>query len=116
MKELVELSIVTALYTIIYNAQNDGGGVYIDFYEGRSGVEFGNCRILKNIDYLGSGLYLHSLNATSTSSSFYFQNVLFHFNKATNNLAVYRKYINLLWYYSTLLMLYLNKLKLVIIT
>ena len=56
MKELVELNIVTALYTIIYNAQNDGGGVYIDFYEGRSRVEFCNCRILKNIAYLGSGL------------------------------------------------------------
>ena len=78
---------------IIYNnnAQNDGGGVYFDFYEGRSRVEFGNCRILKNIPYLGSGLYLRSLHATSTSSSFYFQNVLFHFNNATNNLAVYRK-------------------------
>ena len=78
MKELVQLNIVTALYTIICNAQNDG-------------VEFCNCRILKNIGYLGSGLYLRSLHATSTSSSFYFQNVLFHVNKATNNLDVYKK-------------------------
>ena len=64
--------------------------MYIDFYEGSS-VEFCNCRILKNIAYLGLGPYLRSLHATLTSSIFYFQNVLFHFNKATNNLAVYRK-------------------------
>ena len=72
-------------------AQYDGGGLYIDLYEGRSCVKFCNCTILKNIAYLGSGLYLRSLHATLTASSFYFQNVLFHFNKATNKLAVYRK-------------------------
>ena len=72
-------------------AQYDGGGVYIDLYEGSSRVEFRDCTILKNIAYLGSGLYLRSLHATLTSSSFYFQNVLIHFNKATDKLALYRK-------------------------
>ena len=72
-------------------AQYDGGGVHIDLYEGRSRVEFYDCTILKNIAYLGSGLYLRSLHATLTASSFYFENVLFHFNKATNKLALYRK-------------------------
>ena len=73
------------------SAQYDGGGMYIDLYEGSSRFEFSNSTILKNIAYLGSGLYLRSLHDTLTASSFYFQNVLFHFNKATDKLAVYRK-------------------------
>ena len=109
MRQVV-LNIIIALYTIIMlgidlyeevgrieyhnctlycdTAQYDGG-VYIDLYEGSNCVKFYNCTILENIAYLGSGVYLRSLHDTLTASSFYFRIVLFHFNKATNKLAVY---------------------------
>ena len=71
-------------------ARYGGGGVYIDLYEGGRITEFGNCTINNNTAYLGSGLFLHAFQISSTAS-FYFKNVLFHFNKATNKLSVYRK-------------------------
>ena len=89
MKELVELSIVTALYTIIMLKMMEEECILISMKEE---VELSFVTVeSQKYSYLGSGLYLRSLHATLTSSNFYFQNVLFHFNKATNNLAVYRK-------------------------
>ena len=76
----------------IYNniARYGGGGVYIDLYEGSRITEFDNCTINSNTAYLGSGLFLHAFQVSSTAS-FYFKNVIFHFNKATNKPSVYRK-------------------------
>ena len=74
----------------IYNniAHYGGGGVYIDLYEGGHITEFDNCTINNNTAYLGSVLFLHAFQVSSTAS-FYFKNVIFHFNKATNKPSVY---------------------------
>ena len=76
----------------IYNniVQSDGGGVYIDLYKGGGSIEFSNCTIHDNTAYLGSGLFLRSLQINSRAT-FNFKNVLFHFNKARNKLAIYQK-------------------------
>ena len=76
----------------IYNntAHYDGGGVYIDLYEEGGSIEFGNCNIYNNTAYLGSGLFLRALQITS-KTSFYFKNVSFQYNKASNKPSVYGK-------------------------
>ena len=76
----------------IYNntAHYDGGGVYIDLYEEGGSIEFGNCNIYNNTSYLGSGLFLRALQISSTTS-FYFKNVSFQYNKASNKPSVYGK-------------------------
>ena len=76
----------------IYNniAQSEGGGVYIDLYDGGGTIELHNCTIHDNAAYFGSGLFLHSLQIKSRAI-FNFRNVLFHFNKARNKLAIYQK-------------------------
>ena len=76
----------------IYNntAHYDGGGVYIDLYEEGGSIEFGNCNIYNNTAYLGSGLFLRALQISSTTS-FYFKNVSFQYNKASNKPSVYGK-------------------------
>ena len=82
-------SIVFSNCIIYNNIAQDGGGVYIDLYEGGGNIKFGHCIIYNNAAYLGSGLFLRALLVTSTGT-FYFQNVLFQFNKASNKRAVYR--------------------------
>ena len=76
----------------IYNniAQSEGGGVYINLYDGGGTIKLHNCTIHDNAAYLGSGLFLRSLQINSRAT-FNFKNVLFHFNKARNKLAIYQK-------------------------
>ena len=64
-------------------AHFDGGGMYITSYSESGSIEFSNCTISNNSAYFTSGLVLHSLQSTSTSS-FYFTNVSFYFNKIFN--------------------------------
>ena len=64
-------------------AHFDGGGMYITSYSESGSIEFNNCTISNNSAYITSGLVLHSLQSTSTSS-FHFTNVSFYFNKIFN--------------------------------
>ena len=64
-------------------AQSNGGGMYITSYSESGSIEFSNCTISNNSAYFTSGLVLHSLQSTSTSS-FHFTNVSFYFNKIFN--------------------------------
>ena len=64
-------------------AQSDGGGMYITSYSESGSIEFSNCTISNNSAYFASGLVLHSLQSTSTST-FHLTNVSFYFNKIFN--------------------------------
>ena len=72
----------------INTALKSGGGVHIKS-KGIGSIMFTNCKIYNNTAYLGSGLYLHALRITSTTS-FLFTNVSFHFNKVPNKNDVYQ--------------------------
>ena len=77
--------------TVNYNrAKYYGGGVCTYFYGESSSIEFSNCIISNNTAYIASGLVLQSYRLTSTSS-FHFTNVSFHYNKVINNLDEYQK-------------------------
>ena len=71
------------------SAQYYGGGVSTTLYAERGSNEFSNCTISNNTAYAGSGLVLHSFQATS-KNCFHFTNVSFHFNKVINNPDVYK--------------------------
>ena len=64
-------------------AESNGGGIYIISYAESGSIEFSNCTISNNSAYYASGLVLRSFQSTSTSS-FHFTNVSFHFNKVFN--------------------------------
>ena len=72
----------------INTALTGGGGVHIKS-KGSGSIMFTNCKIYNNTAYLGSGLYLHALRITLTTS-FLFKNVSFHFNKVPNKNDVYQ--------------------------
>ena len=80
-------------------AQSDGGGIYITSYSESGSNEFSNSTISNNSAYFASGLVLRSFQSTSTSS-FHFTNVSFHFNKIFNRPVAqqngYRSAISLL--------------------
>ena len=66
-------------------AQSEGGGVYIGLYGEIGSNVFSNCTISNNTAYFASGLVVHSIRTTSTlTSSIYFTNVSFYFNKVIN--------------------------------
>ena len=69
-------------------AQDIAGGVHI-YSNGSGSIMFINCIIYKNTAYLGSGLLLNAHQFTSTTS-FLFTNVSFHFNKVPNKNDVYQ--------------------------
>ena len=88
--ESFENSIVEFLTCTVYinTAQKYGGGVYI-YSDGSGSIKFSNCIIYNNTAYVGSGLYLNVHRITSTTS-FRFTNVSFHFNKVPNRNDVYQ--------------------------
>ena len=78
----------------LYNntAQSEGGGMYISLYGETGSNVFSNCIIFNNTAYFASALFLLSFRATPTlTSSFYFTNVSFHFNKVFDRPNVHQK-------------------------
>ena len=72
----------------INTAQKYGGGVYI-YSNGSGSFKFNNCVIYNNTAYFGSGLLLYAHRFTSTAS-FLFTNVSFHFNHISDKNDVYQ--------------------------